>query len=243
MLQGPWPAFLADLCARDTNLMSSILNYIVSKVAASQRQFGPDGDALTPSLEVRAGALAIFAVLGIPFIHMLTTIFWFLNYSIQVTYSIPFALASIFSAGSKAGKGFWPFNLVRKKLQLVGITALLLACKYEEVAVPVVEDLIVISDRAYNIIEVLEMDGISVLSFIARAKSCSRNPNLEFCPGTAARFTSAARLRGRADIRLLWHGRALAQPGRAGLLEKLKLPSFLAAMKWSSRAFIPWTPS
>ncbi|KAL8092677.1 hypothetical protein AgCh_034796 [Apium graveolens] len=63
-------------------------------------------------------------------------------------------------------RGFWPFNLVRKKLQLVGITALLLACKYKEVAVPVVEDLIVISDRAYNRIEVLEMDGISVLSLL-----------------------------------------------------------------------------
>ncbi|KAL8097282.1 hypothetical protein AgCh_030421 [Apium graveolens] len=71
---------------------------------------------------------------------------------------------------------FWPFNLVRKKLQLVGITALLLSCKYEEVAVPVVEDLIVISDRAYNRIEILEMNGISVLSFVARTKSCSRNP-------------------------------------------------------------------
>lgn len=47
--------------------------------------------------------------------------------------------------------------VVRKKLQLVGITALLLACKYEEVAVPVVEDLIVISDRAYTRKEVLEM--------------------------------------------------------------------------------------
>ncbi|KAL8108496.1 hypothetical protein AgCh_024807 [Apium graveolens] len=133
----------------------------VHAVAASQRQFGPDRDVLTPSPEVRAGALAIFAVLGIPLV---------------VTYNIPFSLASIFSAGSKAGQGFWPLNLVRKKLQLVGITALLLACKYEEVAVPVVEDLIVISDRAYNRIEVLEMDGISVLSFIARAKSCSRNP-------------------------------------------------------------------
>ncbi|KAL8126304.1 hypothetical protein AgCh_013550 [Apium graveolens] len=44
--------------------------------------------------------------------------------------------------------------------------ALLLACKYKEVAVPVVEDLIVISDRAYNRIEVLEMDGISVLSLL-----------------------------------------------------------------------------
>lgn len=39
---------------------------VVSKVAASQRQYGPDGDALTPSPEVRAGALAIFALLGIP---------------------------------------------------------------------------------------------------------------------------------------------------------------------------------
>lgn len=47
--------------------------------------------------------------------------------------------------------------VMRKKLQLVGITALLLACKYEEVSVPVVEDLIVISDRAYTRNEVLQM--------------------------------------------------------------------------------------
>uniref|UniRef100_A0ACD5V5R7 Uncharacterized protein n=1 Tax=Avena sativa TaxID=4498 RepID=A0ACD5V5R7_AVESA len=46
----------------------------------------------------------------------------------------------------------------RKKLQLVGVTAMLLACKYEEVAVPVVEDLILISDRAYMKGEVLEME-------------------------------------------------------------------------------------
>ncbi|KAL8135870.1 hypothetical protein AgCh_010472 [Apium graveolens] len=53
-------------------------------------------------------------------------------------------------------------------------------CKHpqenEAFGVLVVEDLIVISDRAYNRIEVLEMDGISVFSFVARAKSCSRNP-------------------------------------------------------------------
>lgn len=47
--------------------------------------------------------------------------------------------------------------VIRKKLQLVGVTALLLACKYEEVSVPVIEDLIVISDRAYTRSEVLEM--------------------------------------------------------------------------------------
>lgn len=48
-------------------------------------------------------------------------------------------------------------SVVRKKLQLVGLVAMLLACKYEEVSVPVVGDLILISDKAYTRKEVLEM--------------------------------------------------------------------------------------
>ncbi|KAJ3680445.1 hypothetical protein LUZ60_016723 [Juncus effusus] len=51
-------------------------------------------------------------------------------------------------------------KVARKKLQLVGVTALLLACKYEEVSVPVVEDLVLISDRAYSREEILEMEWI-----------------------------------------------------------------------------------
>ncbi|KAH7567031.1 hypothetical protein ACOSP7_011272 [Xanthoceras sorbifolium] len=50
--------------------------------------------------------------------------------------------------------------LARKKLQLVGVTAMLLACKYEEVQVPVVEDLILISDKAYSRREVLDMEKL-----------------------------------------------------------------------------------
>ncbi|KAI3962475.1 hypothetical protein MKW92_016632, partial [Papaver armeniacum] len=46
----------------------------------------------------------------------------------------------------------------RKKLQLVGITTMLLACKYEEVSVPVVDDLILICDKAYTRKEVLAME-------------------------------------------------------------------------------------
>ncbi|KAG6422939.1 hypothetical protein SASPL_113322 [Salvia splendens] len=49
-------------------------------------------------------------------------------------------------------------SVERKRLQLVGITALLLACKYEEVSVPVVEDLVLISDNAYSRKEVLNME-------------------------------------------------------------------------------------
>ncbi|XP_057784074.1 LOW QUALITY PROTEIN: G2/mitotic-specific cyclin-2-like [Salvia miltiorrhiza] len=51
-------------------------------------------------------------------------------------------------------------SVVRKKLQLVGLVALLLACKYEEVSVPVVDDLVFISDKAYTRKEVLEMERL-----------------------------------------------------------------------------------
>ncbi|URD80595.1 cyclin-B2-2 [Musa troglodytarum] len=53
-------------------------------------------------------------------------------------------------------------TVVRKKLQLVGVTAMFLACKYEEVSVPVVEDLILICDRAYTKEELLEMERLIV---------------------------------------------------------------------------------
>lgn len=54
----------------------------------------------------------------------------------------------------------------RKKLQLVGVTAMLLACKYEEVSVPVVNDLILISDKAYSKTEVLDMVVKICLQFL-----------------------------------------------------------------------------
>lgn len=50
--------------------------------------------------------------------------------------------------------------VIRKKLQLVGLVAMLLACKYEEVSVPIVDDLILISDKAYTRKEVLEMERL-----------------------------------------------------------------------------------
>ncbi|XP_076951269.1 cyclin-B2-4-like [Bidens hawaiensis] len=49
-------------------------------------------------------------------------------------------------------------SVTRKNLQLVGITSMLLACKYEEVSVPIVDDFVVISDKAYTRQEVLDME-------------------------------------------------------------------------------------
>ncbi|GMI70556.1 CYCLIN B2;4 [Hibiscus trionum] len=53
-------------------------------------------------------------------------------------------------------------TVIRKKLQLVGMTAMLLACKYEEVSVPIVEDFVLISDKAYTRKDVLDMEKLMV---------------------------------------------------------------------------------
>jgi hypothetical protein len=57
--------------------------------------------------------------------------------------------------------------VIRNHLQLVGITALLIACKYEEVYPPEVRDCVYITDRAYTRQEVLdtETDILNVLQF------------------------------------------------------------------------------
>jgi len=49
-------------------------------------------------------------------------------------------------------------NVKRSKLQLVGVTALLLACKYEEIYPPEVKDCVYITDRAYQRSDVLNME-------------------------------------------------------------------------------------
>jgi cyclin B len=47
----------------------------------------------------------------------------------------------------------------RSKLQLVGVTALLIACKYEEIYPPEVKDCVYITDYAYDRAEVLQMEA------------------------------------------------------------------------------------
>ena len=48
----------------------------------------------------------------------------------------------------------------RKKLQLVGITALLLASKYEEMFFPNIEDFVYITDNAYTSSQIREMETL-----------------------------------------------------------------------------------
>ena len=52
----------------------------------------------------------------------------------------------------------------RSKLQLVGVTCLLLASKYEEIYPPEVRDLVYVTDKAYTKQQILRMEGVVIRS-------------------------------------------------------------------------------
>ncbi|POO00245.1 Sucrose/H+ symporter [Trema orientale] len=66
-----------------------VMTVLITKLAQASRS-GAAETPLTPPPGIKAGALTLFAVLGIP---------------LAVTYSVPFAMASIFSSTSGAGQG------------------------------------------------------------------------------------------------------------------------------------------
>ena len=50
-------------------------------------------------------------------------------------------------------------QIMRNRLQLVGVTAMLIACKYEEIYAPEVRDFVYITDKAYTKEEILSMEN------------------------------------------------------------------------------------
>ncbi|XP_057426792.1 sucrose transport protein SUC8-like [Lotus japonicus] len=66
------------------------MTVLVAKLAKQSRHYGGVSELLPPDGGIKAGTLVLFTILGIP---------------LAVTYSIPFALASIFSSTTGAGQG------------------------------------------------------------------------------------------------------------------------------------------
>ena len=67
----------------------------------------------------------------------------------------------------------------RRQLQLVGVTALLLACKYEEIYPPEVKDCVYITDRAYTRQQVLDMEAHIVKTLQFRMTVPTAHPFLQ----------------------------------------------------------------
>ena len=55
-------------------------------------------------------------------------------------------------------------QIMRTRLQLVAVAALLIASKYEEIYVPEIRDFVFISDNAYTREEILEMERSILIS-------------------------------------------------------------------------------
>jgi len=68
------------------------------------------------------------------------------------------------------------FPITRQKLQLVGVTAMLIACKYEEIYPPIVKDFVYITDNAYTKQDILEMEKnmLTILDFNIQITSAYR---------------------------------------------------------------------
>lgn len=66
------------------------------------------------------------------------------------------------------------FQTTRQQLQLVGITALMIICKYEEIYPPLLKDYVAVCDNAYTKEQILEMEGVIIqtLSFEVARTSC-----------------------------------------------------------------------
>ncbi|KAM1151512.1 hypothetical protein PS2_034034 [Malus domestica] len=91
-LLGRWVGGVKRLWAIVNFLLAVCLamTVLITKLAEASRHGHGGVEPPPPPASVKAGALSLFAVLGIP---------------LAVTYSIPFALASIFSSDSGAGQG------------------------------------------------------------------------------------------------------------------------------------------
>ncbi|KAL8168319.1 hypothetical protein V2J09_009818 [Rumex salicifolius] len=83
-----------------------------------------------------------------------------IDWLIEVHYKFELREETLFLTVNLIDRFLAKQSVVRKKLQMVGLIAMLLACKYEEVSVPVIEDLIFISDKAYTRKELLEMEKL-----------------------------------------------------------------------------------
>lgn len=83
-----------------------------------------------------------------------------MDWLIEVHYKFELREETLFLTVNLIDRFLEKQSVVRKKLQLVGLIALLLACKYEEVSVPTVDDLIFISDKAYTRRDLLDMEKL-----------------------------------------------------------------------------------
>jgi hypothetical protein len=77
------------------------------------------------------------------------------DWLIEVHYKFKLMPETLFLTVNLIDRFLERVDVVRTKLQLVGVTAMLIACKYEEIYAPEVRDFVYITDKAYTREEIL----------------------------------------------------------------------------------------
>ena len=70
-------------------------------------------------------------------------------------------------------------QVTKESLQLVGVSAMLIACKYEEIWPPLIKDYIHISDNAYNKEQIISMEASMLMELDFNINFVSSNTFLE----------------------------------------------------------------
>ncbi len=96
---------------------------------------------------------------------------------VEVHLKFKMALETLFITVSILDRYLQVKQVRRSKLQLVGVAALLVASKYEEIYPPELKELVFITDSAYNAREILEMEADII-----------RTLDYKFCVPTAHTF-------------------------------------------------------
>lgn len=98
------------------------------------------------------------------------------DWLIEVHYKFKLMPETLFLTVNLIDRYLDKVDVVRTKLQLVGVTAMLIACKYEEIYAPEVRDFVYITDKAYTKEEILQMEFLmlSTLDFCICAPSSFR---------------------------------------------------------------------
>ena len=81
------------------------------------------------------------------------------DWLIQIHYNFKLWPETLFLTVNVIDRFFSQHLIQKRDVQLVGIAALLMVTKYEEIYPPEIRDLVYITDHAYNKAEILEMES------------------------------------------------------------------------------------
>lgn len=88
-----------------------------------------------------------------------------IDWLIYIQYKLKYSGETLYLTVNLIDRYLEKVQVLRKDLQLIGICCMLIACKYEEVNVPKISDLVYITDNAYTNDQVVEMES-SILSIL-----------------------------------------------------------------------------